>query len=712
MYVERLPTAISRSTSGHPSGLPCVRSCSPSRPILLPLAPALLFSFACTGVLGGNTGDTSAGDAPDPCVWYRDQDGDGFGDPTHEEPACDKPAGYVEDKTDCDDQDPKAHPGAKEICDAVDADEDCDGMADEEDDSLTLTTWYADADRDGYGDPEDTTDACDPPEGFVDNADDCDDTERTINPDGQEVCDGNGGDEDCDGLVDSDDDSMDDSVLPYWYEDNDNDNYGDPSSSPRHQCDAPSGYAANDEDCDDGDKNVNPGETETCGNGQDDNCDGSGNGCGLTGDIDLTTADVRIAGPANGNLGYSLAGVGDLDNDGLDDIVVGAFAYFNDGTAYAFYGGASGALNASSADVTFTGESSGNSFGFSVEGGDLNKDGKADVIIGDPEYTYSSSYSSGGRVYLFTSSLPSSEAAGSANTIWTNNYGSFDELGYSLTVGDWNGDAKDDAFFGCVERFVYGDFGTISSSTGNDITSLNEFEGTLSGDYIGDVASGGDLDGDGSDDLAVANLSASAGAVTVYSGEFTGAVDLTTKEDATINGTKSGDSFGYHIAIDGDLNGDGYADLLAGAIYAKGDETSSGVAYGCFGPLSGSSLASDCDLVLKGASASDAFGFDVAYIGDENVDGEVDILIGAPGADGKVAAAGAAYLFDGPFSAGSLSASAANATLLGISASGSLGAAVDGAGDFNGDGASDLLVGGYSVKGADGAVYIVFGGGL
>ncbi len=680
------------------------------RPILLPLAPALLFSFACTGILGGDTGDTAGGDAPDACVWYRDQDGDGFGDPSRKEPGCDKPSGYVEDKTDCDDQDPGVHPGAKEVCDEVDADEDCDGMADEDDDSLEVTVWYADEDHDGYGDPGATQGACDQPEGFVDNADDCDDTERKINPEGQEICDGNGGDEDCDGLVDSDDDTMDDSVLPYWYKDNDKDGYGDPSSSTKHQCDAPSGYAANDEDCDDSDKNVNPGETEVCGNDQDDNCDGSANGCGLTGDIDLSTADVRIAGPASGSLGYSLAGVGDIDNDGLDDVVVGAFSYSNDGTAYAFYGGATGALTASSADVTFTGESSGNSFGFSIEGGDLNKDGKADVLIGDPAYTYSSSYSSGGRVYLFTSSLSSSEAAGSANTIWTNNTGTNQQFGYSVTVGDWNGDTKDDAFFGCAKSYVYADYGTISSSTGKDITGVNEFEGTL--DYFGDVASGGDLDGDGADDLAVANLNTSTGTVTAYSGGFGGTVDLSTKEDATINGTKSGDAFGYHIAIDGDLNGDGYADLLAGATNAKGDATSSGVAYGCFGPLSGSTLASACDLTLKGAGASDLFGYDVAYIGDENADGEVDIVIGAPGADGKVAGAGAAYLFDGPFSAGSMSASAANATLLGASGGGSLGAAVDGAGDFNGDGAADLLVGGYSVKGSDGAAYIVFGGGL
>lgn len=112
-------------------------------------------------------------------TWYADSDGDGYGDGTSMQTACNQPPHAVADATDCDDADASANPGAAEVCD--DVDNDCDGLVDGLDDSLSDgLTWYADSDRDGYGDPSSTNLACSEPPGFVSNSRDCDDTDVTI----------------------------------------------------------------------------------------------------------------------------------------------------------------------------------------------------------------------------------------------------------------------------------------------------------------------------------------------------------------------------------------------------------------------------------------------------------------------------------------------------------------------------------------------------
>jgi hypothetical protein len=194
-------------------------------------------------------------------VWYVDTDGDGYGNldyPVHE---CDPGEGWVQDATDCDDTDADVHPEAAERCNELD--DDCDGEVDED----LAATWYADADGDGYGDSATTTDDCDPGSGWVADGMDCDDTDAEIHPAAGEHCDGF--DNDCDGLVDDADPDVDDQQV--WYVDGDGDGYG--VSSTVETCTMPSGYAAQDGDCNDGDVSINPAGTETC-NGLDDDCDG------------------------------------------------------------------------------------------------------------------------------------------------------------------------------------------------------------------------------------------------------------------------------------------------------------------------------------------------------------------------------------------------------------------------------------------------------
>ncbi|MDY6836849.1 MAG: putative metal-binding motif-containing protein [Thermodesulfobacteriota bacterium] len=198
-------------------------------------------------------------------IYYRDGDGDGYGDSTDSQIATSPPYGYVDNDGDCDDSDSSINPGATEVCDGID--NNCDGLTDE-----GCTTYYRDGDGDGYGDVTDSQIATSPPSGYVPNSDDCDDTDDTIYPGATEAC--NGVDDDCDGVTDEN------CAIITYYRDADGDGYGDPMDSTTGTT-PPSGYVADSSDCDDSDSNVNPGATEQC-NGYDDDCDSfTDEGCPL-----------------------------------------------------------------------------------------------------------------------------------------------------------------------------------------------------------------------------------------------------------------------------------------------------------------------------------------------------------------------------------------------------------------------------------------------
>ena len=189
--------------------------------------------------------------AVDYMLWgmCADADGDGY-----EDIAC--------GGDDCDDTDSGVYPGATEYCNGVD--DDCDGTVDEN--AADASTWYQDADSDGYGNPSVSTTACSQPSGYVSDNTDCDDGDANQYPGADEYC--NGEDDDCDGEIDEDDavDAND------FYEDADGDGYGN-ANVHEQACVQPSGYVANDTDCDDGDADQYPGATEYC-NDEDDDCNG------------------------------------------------------------------------------------------------------------------------------------------------------------------------------------------------------------------------------------------------------------------------------------------------------------------------------------------------------------------------------------------------------------------------------------------------------
>jgi large repetitive protein len=174
------------------------------------------------------TDEDSAVDAP---IWYVDADEDGHGNANISVTSCTQPTGYVSQSDDCDDGDNAIHPEVLESCDGVD--NDCDEQIDE-DDAYDASTWFTDVDVDGYGNADTSIEACSQPPGYVDNSDDCDDSNSGLNPDTPWYADGDG--------------------------DGDGDGYGD-SNLVVHQCFQPAGFEFNPDDCDDDDPLEHPGIT-------------------------------------------------------------------------------------------------------------------------------------------------------------------------------------------------------------------------------------------------------------------------------------------------------------------------------------------------------------------------------------------------------------------------------------------------------------------
>lgn len=196
-------------------------------------------------------------------TYYFDVDGDGYGSPVNPvQVRCFQPANTVTNNLDCDDQQASVYPGAPEVCDGMD--NDCDGEIDED---FPLVAYYFDVDGDGYGSPVNPVYArCGVPINTVENSLDCNDQDASTYPGAPEVCDG--ADNDCDGFIDED------FPLITYYFDTDGDGYGNPNSPIQARCIVPIGTVSNNLDCDDNNTAVNPGATEICGNGIDDNCNG------------------------------------------------------------------------------------------------------------------------------------------------------------------------------------------------------------------------------------------------------------------------------------------------------------------------------------------------------------------------------------------------------------------------------------------------------
>ncbi len=408
-------------------------------------------------------------------------------------------------------------------------------------------------------------------------------------------------------------------------------------------------------------------------------------------------------GGAEGDqLGFSVASAGDVNGDGVPDFIVGAPSADPGGRAYA------GSVYVHSGVNGFLlyqkdGEAAWDNFGWSVAGaGDVNGDGRADFIVGALNAD-PGGRSGGGSVYVYSGA--------SGALLYQKDGGAADDwFGQSVAgAGDVNGDGRADFIVGAPGADPGGVSGAGSAYvySGADGSLLHRKDGTAWGDAAGySVAGVGDVNGDGRADFIMGALQADPGGRA-----DAGSAYVYSGADGSLlyqrDGAAQNDAFSWSVAGVGDINGDGRSDFMVGAPFADpGGRANAGSTY-VYSGANGSLLYQK-----DGEAAGDDFGWSVAGAGDVNGDGKADFIVGAPSASpGDSSGAGSAYVYSG-----------ANGSLLyqkdGSAVDDNFGYSVSGIGDVNGDGRADFIVGAayadpagrgdagsaYAYSGADGSV--------
>ena len=370
--------------------------------------------------------------------------------------------------------------------------------------------------------------------------------------------------------------------------------------------------------------------------------------------------------------GTSVSGIGDVNGDGIMDLMIGAPAANDEiGQVYVVYGGQNSTIQLSSFPSSqgfiIRGSSAERTTGISVSGtGDVNQDGIPDLLMGTKvsNDNFNAAYlvygGQNGTIYLET--FPSIQGFVMQGEIFVTQGDNSNNCSVSGTA-DIDGDGipdmllKLDPISDYVSPgnayLVYG--GQKGKINLNDFPNTQGFviTGALSNSYTGQSVSGtGDFNGDGIPDLLIGapGNSAPENAYLVYGGQD-GTINLASfsnSQGLVIIGAGSisdGYTTGQSVSGTGDVNGDGIPDLLIGA---PGIEDNTGMAYVVYGGRSGIITLADfpnsCGFAIKGVAVGDRFGASVSGTGDVNQDGIPDLLIGAPGANRN---AGAAYVIYG-----------------------------------------------------------------
>ena len=404
-----------------------------------------------------------------------------------------------------------------------------------------------------------------------------------------------------------------------------------------------------------------------------------------------------IAGGATGNKFGSTLAAGDINADGRTDLLVSAPNYSTDtGRIYAFYNDGSYSADTTGADVTITGEGTNQLFGGALVTGDWNADGKADIAVGAIGASGNQ-----GRTYVFWNDGSYPSAAASADAIITGITGN-DNLGIDLISGDLNADGKTDLVVGTSQYYsgsgagfvyiFYGGSMITESASGADVTITGE----ASLNRFGHALGAGDLNADGKTDLIVGayGYSSNTGRAYIFYGD--GSIPTTAATaDVIIAGQATNNYFGYSLAA-GDFNADGRTDLVAGAYFYN---FAVGRAYIFYNDGSIPTTAATADVIIDGEGDSD-FGSSLAS-GDFNVDGKIDLAVGGYALHGS--GVGRAYIF---YNDGSIPTTAATADVIitGETTSDYFGSSLA-SGDFNADGRTDLVISAYGNTSNTGKVY-------
>jgi hypothetical protein len=669
---------------------------------------------SCNGLDDNCDGTTDGDDAADVMTWYADADGDTYGDPGMSDLACYEPSGFVADMNDCDDSAASVSPVGVETCNSED--DDCNGAID--DGATDFVTWYADLDGDTYGSSSTSVFECEAPADYVATTGDCDDATSAVNPGATEVCDTSDVDEDCDGLSDDADSSV--TGVGTWYADVDGDGYG-VSDTTTMTCDAPSGYAASAGDCDDASSAANPGATEVCNDTVDNDCSADTTCRDWAGSEALSDASASYTGisvgavstSTTGSLGGGVVGGKDINGDGYADVLLadrlydfGTTATANTGRTYLLAGGSTGLQALASATATFTvsaGTSSGDRSGQAVAMlDDIDADGDDELMIG----AYASNYAAtdSGVVSLFRGGA---DVAG--NFTQTSAYITLGGPATANVFTGWQveqvGDVNDDgvADWAASASGTPGLSGTVMSGTaaGGTYTAGASTTGILANLAAAGAGAGFaddiDITGDGVSDLVSLAFSTTGGSIFEGGSSFGGAL-AAASADTVISGTvltafsNATSYYGHPIANAGDNNGDGYEDLLVGADGFDTTANDVGRAYLFLGPITASTLSvSEATATVTGSTTTDTVGKALGGNMDVDGDGYADFVVGAPGYDGIGTNIGAAALLYGPTS-GAYLLTTADAYWTGTTNS-NLGSAARGLGDVDADGYDDFFFG-------------------